>query len=663
MCGIAGLLARDGDGDVALAEQMSAAIAHRGPDGDGVFADGPCVLAHRRLAIIDLSPAAAQPMLNEDGSVAIAVVGEIYNHRALRADLEARGHRFKSQSDIEVVAHLWEEHGEALVPMLRGMFALAVWDSRRRELLLARDRFGEKSLYWAFGRRGLVFASELAGLLALPDLGRNVDLSALDAYLALQYVPHPQTIYQDIHKLPPGHACVVRPGEVPVPRSYVTVDQTYAGIDEHEAVHEVRRVVEDAVRVRMMADVPLGAFLSGGIDSSIIVACMARAQSAPVKTFSIGVGDDPELPYARLVAERYGTEHHEETVAPRAVELLPAIVRSHGEPFADPSAVPTRVLAEITKQHVTVALSGDGGDEAFGGYRRYVWAKTARIVRHVPFASHALRALPSRWLREYGRHLRSGEAARYLRFVNHFSHDEKQAIYAPALRVWFARDATADRFAALIDASRARDPLGRLIDVDVHTYLPDDILVKVDIASMQHGLEVRAPFVDHHVMALAAALPTRLKVRGLTGKVLLKRAFADLIPEEIIARKKRGFSLPLNKWFSTELYAFARDTLLSQAARERGLFDPHGIEALLARQRRGEDHGDRLWNLVELELWYREVFDRRATTSDASWDAAARTRRTVHARGRARRDRGRVAGRSALRASTGRRASRPRRRA
>jgi asparagine synthase (glutamine-hydrolysing) len=546
-----------------------------------------------------------------------------------------RGHRFRSRSDIEVIAHLWEEHREALVPMLRGMFAIAVWDKRRGELLLARDRFGEKALYWSFGPRGLVFASELPGLLALPHLGREIDLAALDAYLALQYVPHPQTIFKGIHKLPPGHLCVVRPGEVPRPRSYVTVERNaYAGIDEHEAVHEVRRVVEDAVRVRLMADVPLGAFLSGGIDSSIVVACMARATSTPVKTFSIGVGDNPELPYARLVAERYQTDHHEEIVEPRTIELLPAIVRSHGEPFADPSAVPTRVLSEVTRKHVTVALSGDGGDEAFGGYRRYVWAKVAHALRHVPFASSMLRAMPSRWVREYGRHLRSDEAARYLRMVNHFSHDEKASIYSPALRAQFSHDATADRFATLIDASRASDSLGRLIDVDVQTYLPDDILVKVDIASMQHGLEVRAPFVDHHVMALAAALPTKLKVRGLTGKVLLKRAFADLIPEEIVARKKRGFSLPLNKWFSNELYAFARDTLLSQAARERGLFDPHGIESLLARQRRGEDHGDRLWNLVVLELWYREVFDRRtATTSDASWDAVARTPRIVHARG------------------------------
>ncbi len=613
MCGIAGHLAADEPADAIAVRRVSDALAHRGPDGSGLHADGPCALGHRRLAIIDLSPAGYQPMCNEDGSVAIAVVGEIYNHGELRRDLEARGHVFRSRTDIEVVAHLWEEHGAALVPMLRGMFAIAVWDRRRRELLLARDRYGEKALYWSYGPRGLWFASELPALLALPHLGRTIDTSALDAYLALQYVPQPHTIFSDIHKLAPGHLIVARPGEAPRPQPYFTIDHSprYAGIDEHEAAQEVRRIVEDAVRVRLVADVPVGAFLSGGIDSSIVVACMARASTAPVKTFSIGIGDDPELPYARLVAERYATDHHEEIVQPDTVHLLPAIVRSHGEPFADPSAVPTRVLAEMTRKHVTVALSGDAGDEAFGGYRRYVWAHVAHLVRRVPGASAVLRAFPTRWMREYGRHLRASEAKRYLRFVDHFSAEEKADIYSVELRGQLVRDATAERFAELIAASRALDPLGRLIELDVRTYLPDDILVKVDIASMAHALEVRAPFVDHHVMELAAGLPTALKVRGLTGKVLLKRAFADLVPDAIVRRKKRGFSLPLAKWFASDLHDFARDVLLSQRARERGLFVPGAIANLLDRHRRGEDHGDRIWNLVILELWYREVFDAR----------------------------------------------------
>jgi asparagine synthase (glutamine-hydrolysing) len=623
MCGIAGLLAPDGErADPDAVRRMSDALAHRGPDGSGLHRDGPCVLGHRRLAIIDLSDAARQPMLNEDGHVAIAVVGEIYNHLELRRGLEGRGHVFRSRSDIEVVAHLWEEHGEATPALLRGMFAIAVWDRARGELMLARDRYGEKSIYWTFGGRGLAFASELPALLELGGVGRELDLAALDAYLALQYVPHPHTIFQGIHKLPPGHLMVVRPGQEPVTRPYATIDHAprHAGIDAREAAREVRRVVEDAVRVRLMSDVPLGAFLSGGVDSSIVVACMARASSTPVKTFSIGVGDDPELPYARLVAERYRTEHHEELVTPDTVGMLPEIVRSHGEPFADPSAVPTRVLAQMTRKHVTVALSGDGADEAFGGYRRYVWAHVADALRRLPRLARAgaaelLARIPgrrARWLREYGHHLGTDAAARYLRFVCHFSAAEKSALYSADLRERFHRDATAERFAQLLAGSAAPDPLGKLLELDVRTYLPDDILVKVDIASMAHGLEVRAPFVDRHVLELAAGLPSELKVRGLTGKVLLKRAFADAVPAPILRRAKRGFSLPLARWLSGELYGFAREVLLSRAARGRGLFVPRAVEELLERHRRGEDHGDRIWNLLVLELWHREVFDRPA---------------------------------------------------
>ena len=622
MCGVAGVLARDGEpGDVEAVRRMNDALAHRGPDADGIFHDGPCVLGHRRLAIIDLSAAARQPMPNEDGSVVISVVGEIYNHGELRQELEARGHRFRSRADIEVIAHLWEEHGEDMVAMLRGMYAIAVWDREQRELLLARDRYGEKAIYWTFGRRGLAFASEIPALLELDGVGREIDLAALDAYLALQYVPHPSTIFSDIKKLPPGHLIRVRPGVEPVPRPYAAIDHAprYAGIDAVEAEREVRRVVEDAVRVRLMSDVPLGAFLSGGIDSSIVVACMARASSGPVKTFSIGIGEQTELPYARLVAERYGTDHHEEHVRPDTVQILPEIVRSHGEPFGDPSAVPTRVLSEMTRRHVTVALSGDAGDESFGGYRRYVWAHVAHAIQRLPRPVRAgvaalLAHVPggrARWVREYGRHLRADEATRYLRFISHFSAEEKTEIYTADLRRRFARDATAERFAHILAASAAPEALGRLLELDARTYLPDDILVKVDIASMAHALEVRAPLVDHHVMELAAGLPTALKIRGLTGKVLLKRAFADLVPEPIVKRAKRGFSLPLARWFSGELYAFARDVLLSRSARERGLFEPRAIDRLLERHRRGEDHGDRIWNLLVLELWYREVFDRR----------------------------------------------------
>lgn len=623
MCGIAGILAREGNAaDVAAVRRMSAALVHRGPDGAGFHADGPIALAHRRLSIIDLSEAGRQPMTNEDGSVVIVVNGEIYNHAELRRELEAKGHTFKSHSDSEVVAHLYEEHGADTPALLRGMFAIAVWDRPRRRLLLARDRYGEKPIYYAAGPHGVAFASELGALLCLPGVGHDVDLAALDAYLALQYVPHPWTIYAGVKKLPPGHLVLLAPGETPSPRPYRTIDHTPRFTDEEEATREVRRVVEESVRMRLMSDVPLGAFLSGGVDSSIVVACMARASSRPVKTFSIGFAEksQSELPYARLVAERWGTDHHEEIVRPDMVSLLPTIVRHHGEPFGDPSAVPTKVLSEVTRRHVTVALSGDAGDESFGGYRRYVWAHVAHLIDRLPRAARVgvaklLGALPGgrmRWVREYGAHLAESEASRYLRFVCHFSAGEKGALYEPELAARFAKDATAERFAAILAASRAGDDVSRLMELDVRTYLPDDILVKVDVASMAHSLEVRAPLVDHHVMELAAAIPGSLKLRGLTGKHILKRAFADSVPEKILTRAKKGFSLPLRRWFLGDLETFARDTLLSTRARQRGVFRPAAVEDLLDRHRRGEDHGDRLWNLLVLELWYRELVDGRA---------------------------------------------------
>ena len=499
MCGIAGALARRPDErpPARAAELAAAAMVHRGPDGFGFFHAGPVALAHRRLAIIDLSDAGRQPMTNEDGSVAIVVNGEIYNHAELRADLEAKGHRFRSASDSEVVVHLYEEVGARTPEFLRGMFALAVWDARAATLLLARDRFGEKPLFYCERPDGFVFASEIAALVADPRTPTELSLTALDSYLALQYVPAPHTIYAGINKLPAAHLLELRCGGRPVVRRYYSTSfaPALAGIGEEEAARRVRETVEEAVRSRLMSDVPLGAFLSGGIDSSIIVACMARATGRRVKTFSVGFAEgdriDNELPYARLVAERYRTDHHELVVDPDMVGLLPSIVRHHGEPFADTSAVPTRYLCEMTRRHVTVALSGDAGDEAFGGYRRYVWTHVAGLLGRLPgplvaATAGALGLVPggkARWLREYGARLRAGEALQYLRFVCHFSADEKADIYTPELRARFARDATAEVFAEHLAASAGTDTVSRLQDLDLAGYLPDDILTKVDIAS------------------------------------------------------------------------------------------------------------------------------------------------------------------------------------
>jgi asparagine synthase (glutamine-hydrolysing) len=628
MCGIAGALAPrlDARPPQGAAERFAAAMVHRGPDGYGFYEKGPIALAHRRLAIIDLSEAGRQPMTNEDGQIAIVVNGEIYNHRELRADLIAKGHRFRSHSDSEVVAHLYEEVGARVPELLRGMFAFALWDARQGKLLLARDRFGEKPLYYGERPDGFVFASELGALLADERTPATLSLPALDAYLALQYVPSPDTIYEELKKLPAGHTLELRCGGRPVLRRYYRPDFAPASgpVDEREAAARVRESVETAVRARLMSDVPLGAFLSGGIDSSIVVACMARASSAPVKTFSVGFAEggwaDNELPFARLVAERYRTDHHELIVDPDMTGLLPSIVRHHGEPFGDSSAVPTSYLCELARRHVTVALSGDAGDESFGGYRRYVWSHVAdlflRLPRPLPgLLAGVLRLVPGgpgRWLREYGDRLSTDEATRYLRFVCHFSAAEKADIYSPALRERFARDASAEAFAAHLGASAAADVVGRLQDLDVDTYLPDDILAKVDIASMTHGLEARAPFCDHDVVQIGAALPGRLKLRRGKGKFILKQAFADLVPPAIVNRRKKGFALPTGRWLAGRLHGFARDLLLSPEARQRGLFVPAAIEALLARHRAGADQGERIWNLMVLETWFRELVDGRA---------------------------------------------------
>jgi asparagine synthase (glutamine-hydrolysing) len=626
MCGIAGFLGHDvrAKADLSVVRRFAAALVHRGPDGGGFWAHGPMAMAHRRLSIIDLSPAGLQPMTNEDGSVAILVNGEIYNYQELRRDLEAKGHRFRSHSDSEVAVHLYEEVGSRVPELLRGMFALAIYDTRKHVLLLARDRFGEKPLYYARRPDAFVFASELGALLADPATAAEVSPEALDLYLSLQYIPAPQTIFKNIFKLPAGTLLEISCGGEPRQRPYyrLKAEPGLAHIDEEEGARRVRLAVEDAVAARLMSDVPLGAFLSGGIDSSIVVACMARVSNRPVKTFSVGfVGTElDELPYARRIAERYKTDHHELVVNPDMTELMPSIVRHHGEPFGDTSSLPTRYLCEMTRRDVTVALSGDGGDEAFGGYRRYHWAALGDRLSGAPaplswLTQTLLSVLPgaaAHTIRDFARRLVGDEAARYLGLIYHFSYEQRTALYGPGLRETLATDQALEMFRARLVASTARDATSRLCELDSQTYLPDDIFTKVDIASMTHGLEARAPFVDQAVMELGAALPGHLKLRGGVGKYILKKAFADLMPIEICKRKKKGFASPTRGWFAGPLYDYARELLLSPKACARGLFEPTSIEELLRRNRAGEDHGERLWNLAVLEHWYRELIDGRA---------------------------------------------------
>ena len=622
MCGIAGMLAADlkAAPDTEAVQRMCDAMVHRGPDDHGLRVDGPCALGHRRLSIIDLRPEAAQPMTNEDGAIAVVVNGEIYNFQELRKDLESKGHTFKSKSDSEVVLHLYEERGVSFLDDLRGMFALALWDGKRRRLVLARDRFGKKPLFYHLGRQGLVFASELGALLASGHFEARPDIDAIDSFLSLQYVPSPSTAFEGVRKLPAGSRLVCEAGIIHEPERYfeLTFAKPRTGTLA-ELTEELRAQIDDAVRVRLVSDVPLGAFLSGGVDSSLIVAFMAMHSSQPVKTFSVGFTskDHSELPYAKLVAEQYGTDHHEMVVQPDMASVIPEFVRHYGEPFGDSSALPTWYLCQYTRTGVTVALSGDGGDEAFAGYRRYSHARTARRIRRLPaplpsLIAGAMGRIPipaAQQVRDYGRRLMEPEHIRFLGLAAHIPHEDRLAIYGPAMRERFAEDPVAERFEELLAQSTTPDSVNRLLELDINTYLTDDILTKVDIASMAHSLEVRCPLVDQELMMFAASLPGSVKLRGLTGKLILREVAKEFLPDKILNRPKQGFGLPVDRWMREDLAPMSRDVLLDQTARERGIFEPKAIEALLARHRRGEPRGDQIWALMILELWYRRFID------------------------------------------------------
>jgi asparagine synthase (glutamine-hydrolysing) len=622
VCGIAGLWAADPDAapDDEAVERMCDAMVHRGPDDHGYLIDGPCALGHRRLSIIDLRPEGAQPLTNEDGSIAAVVNGEIYNFRELRRELRAKGHTFKSLSDSEVIVHLYEEEGDDFLNRLRGMFALALWDGSRRRLLLARDRFGKKPLFYHAGPEGLVFASELGALAESRHFERRPNIDAIDSFLCLQYVPSPWSAFEGVHKLPAGCRLVCEAGRIGEPERYFQLrfDRPATG-SLPELTERLHAQVDDAVRARMVSDVPLGAFLSGGLDSSLIVALMAMRSSQPVKTFAVGFTskDFSELPYARMVAERYGTDHHEIMVEPDMASVIPELVRHYGEPFADSSALPTWYLCQYTRTGVTVALSGDGGDEAFSGYRRHSHSRTARVLRGLPgplpsILSKTIGSVPTataQQVRGFGRRLMEPEHVRFLGLAAHIPHDDRIELYGPAMRERFAEDAVARRFGELYAGSTATDPINRILDLDIQTYLTDDILTKVDIASMAHSLEVRCPLVDQELMMFAASLPGELKLRGLTTKLILREVAKPLLPRKILTRSKRGFGLPVDRWMRQDLAPMARDVLLDRTARERGVFDPPAIETLLLQHQRGEPRGDQIWALLMLELWYRAFID------------------------------------------------------
>ena len=602
MCGICGLLAPSGRPDPVLVEQMVDALVHRGPDEGSVDAFGRCVLGHRRLRVIDL-PTGGQPVVNETGDVAAVFNGELYNFRTLRDELA--GHEVRGTGDTAVIPHLYEESGTGFVSRLEGMFAIALWDAARERLVLARDRAGKKPLLWTQLPDGtLAFASELKALLRLPGLRREVDPEALDAYLALQYVPA-GTALRGVEKLPPGHLLVAENGSVRVER-YWSLELQKEQLTESEWLERVRITVGEAVRRRLVADVPLGALLSGGIDSSIVVAEMARA-GGRVRTFTVGFGDEryDERPYARAVASRYGTDHEEIVVEPDVGELLPRLAQAFDEPLGDEAALPEFVVSELARQRVTVALTGDGGDEAFAGYERYAAVGLASRVS-VPGVGMAARLLRWAGRREprsrsnrAGRLLELGalpEAERYGRLVEVFPAELRAELWEP--------DFVARPRPAWELLGPPADGVAGLQRLDVQTYLPGDLLLKADIASMAHSLELRSPLLDHAVLELGVSLPPQLKVDGRRGKVALRKAYGDALPAEVADRGKTGFGVPIARWFRGELRPLALEILLGETARARGQLRPQVVARLLDDHASGRaDHAHRLWCLLMLELW------------------------------------------------------------
>jgi len=616
MCGIAGIVQTDGRAaDASLLRAMTTVLGHRGPDGDGFVCRGAVGLGHRRLAIIDLATG-DQPMASDDGAVWIVFNGEIYNFRELRRDLEAKGARFKTSSDTEVILRAYEAWGPECVRQLRGMFTFAILDERARRVVLARDRVGIKPLFYSWDGRRLLFASELKGLLEDPQFPRTLDREALGAYLTYHYVPAPLTIFTSARKLPAATTLVLSldRGEPRMATYWHLPFAPVVGVRESEWMEGLRAHLDDAVRSHLVADVPIGAFLSGGIDSGTVVALMAQASSAPIRTFSIGFeeADFDELTYARQIANRFGTEHHEYVVKPDALAVLPKLIWHFDEPFADSSAIPTYYVSEITRRHVTVALSGDGGDENFAGYRRY--AQTQELERRMagplptllqPFLGMVARVLPVGGPGQaYAGLLASRGIARYHRLVTYERSETLRRLLSTEFGDLATTAADPVAFERLADRQQAPDFVSALQHIDMATYLPDDILTKVDRTSMAVSLEARVPLLDHVLMEYVATIPSDLKLRGETGKYLLKRVMADSLPSEILGRRKMGFGVPLGTWLRRDLREMAWDTLLGPAARQRGIFRSTEVERLLRVHESGRrDYSARLWALLCLELW------------------------------------------------------------
>ncbi len=632
MCGITGALWNSEPQriDPALLSRMTEQIAHRGPDDSQTWRDDAhsdargrslgVALGFRRLSIIDLA-GAAQPMACEDGTIRMVFNGEIYNYLALRKRLEGRGHRFATHGDGESILHLYEDIGSDCFAQLNGMFAIAIWDARRHRLVLARDRIGQKPLYYAVKDGRIVFGSELKCLAQVQGICDEIDPAAIDEFLTYQYVPHPGTIWKGVHKLPPGHFAVFQDGELSVQPYWDYEPRREIRITAEDAAVHLKELLTDSVRLRMQSDVPFGSFLSGGIDSSLITAIAQRQSDTPIHTFSIGfsVAEFDETEYADQVARHLGTDHQKFVVRPSGVDVIEKLVWHYDEPFGDSSAVPTWYLSELTKRHVTVALSGDGGDELFGGYERYRALRLSeRMQRFFPLhrvpGFGLLQRLPDsdrrrsllRRGKRFAEALGQSTPRRYMNWLQIFPEAMRASLYNDDFLASLPGD---DPFDFLQDAwarTAGRDVVTRASLSDLMTYLPCDLMTKVDIASMAHGLEVRQPMLDHRIVEFASSLPVTLKLRGRRGKRILQDTFGSMIPANIFTRQKMGFGIPIGVWFRGELKPLVHDTVLADDARINRFFRADAVADLVrSHEKNQQNHGYRLWNLLILELWLR----------------------------------------------------------
>lgn len=620
MCGICGILNFGMNESVnkETLKRMCTVMSHRGPDDEGFFVEENVGLGMRRLSIIDLSTG-HQPISNEDGTVWIVFNGEIYNHLALREELLSKGHKFSTSTDTEAIVHAYEEYGEDCVSKLRGMFAFAIWDKGKKKLFIGRDRLGIKPLYYYFDDKRFIFGSELKVILQYPGIPKDLDLEALDNFLTFEYIPAPLTIFKSVKKLPQAHTLSIEKGRISI-NEYWELYFKETKRTEEEVCDELYNILKEAVKMRLMSDVPLGAFLSGGIDSSTVVGLMSEVMDRPVKTFSIGF-DDPsynELHYARTVAKHFGTDHTELVIKPDIADWVDRLIKYLDEPFGDFSIFPTFLVSELARRHVTVTLSGDGGDELFAGYEYYIADKMENYYRKLP-AIFRERLIPSivasippssqkKGLVNKTKRFVEGtlhpRRLRHFRWAKFFGEEEKSLLYSEEVKRELEGVDTYLPFTMYFTGSNGADYLGQELYADIKTYLCDDILVKVDRMSMANSLEARVPFLDHKFVEFVATVPSSMKLNGFKSKYILKKAMVRLLPRDILYRDKQGFSIPIKNWLMNELRPLMENALSSERIKREGLFNPPYIDRLKTEHLNGvENHSHRLWALMVFEIW------------------------------------------------------------